>query len=118
MAWSLQRAYPGQAVSLVAEEDAVELRAPGGEAMLGRITALVNEALAVEHPQVGGWVGMGAVVVCAAGRQRLRPCGWPAAWPAGSAVLMRADASTGRPLPARRCAAGGAAERCPGGRPD
>lgn len=53
VAWSLQRSFPGQAVSLVAEEDAVELRAPEGADMLARITALVNEALAVEQPQVG-----------------------------------------------------------------
>ncbi|KAI7841336.1 hypothetical protein COHA_004954 [Chlorella ohadii] len=51
VAWSLQRSFPGQAVSLVAEEDAVELRAPEGADMLARIAALVNEALAVEHPQ-------------------------------------------------------------------
>lgn len=63
MAWSLRHAFPGQAVSLVAEEDAVELRAPEGAGMLARITALVNEALAVEHPQVGwgAWVHAGMV---------------------------------------------------------
>lgn len=58
VAWSLQRSFPGQAVSLVAEEDAVELRMPEGADMLACITALVNEALAIEHPEVGvGGVG-------------------------------------------------------------
>jgi 3'-phosphoadenosine 5'-phosphosulfate (PAPS) 3'-phosphatase len=52
VAWSLRRAFPGQPLSLVAEEDAVDLREPSGAAMLDRITSLVNEALAIEHPQV------------------------------------------------------------------
>ena len=75
VAWSLQRSFPGQAVSLVAEEDAVELRAPEGADMLARIAALVNEALAVEHPQVGGrgcscWLLMlGGRVMAVVGRR-------------------------------------------------
>ncbi|EFN54129.1 hypothetical protein CHLNCDRAFT_31694 [Chlorella variabilis] len=52
VAWSLQHAFPGQPLSMVAEEDAIDLRTAEGAVMLARITALVNEALAVEHPQV------------------------------------------------------------------
>lgn len=52
VAWSLRAAFPGAALSLVAEEDAADLRSEEGAPMLARITALVNEALAAEHPQV------------------------------------------------------------------
>lgn len=45
VAWSLRRAFPGAPLSLVAEEDAGELRATGGAPMLERITQLVNEAI-------------------------------------------------------------------------
>ena len=71
VAWSLQCAFPGQAISLVAEESAEELRTAEGADMLQRITALVNEALAAEFPQVCAalrgrsmcWVALG----CGAG---------------------------------------------------
>jgi hypothetical protein len=58
VAWSLQQSFPGVSLSLVAEEDAADLRGPEGGAMLARITALVNDALAVEHPEVRlrGWL--------------------------------------------------------------
>ena len=63
VAWSLRRAFPGQAaagaLSLVAEEDAADLRAPEGADMLLRITQLVNDALAREHPQVRAAAGGG-----------------------------------------------------------
>ncbi|GAB4821949.1 hypothetical protein N2152v2_008995 [Parachlorella kessleri] len=45
VAWSLQQSFPEAKLSLVAEEDAEDLRAPEGQAMLERITHLVNEAL-------------------------------------------------------------------------
>lgn len=63
VAWSLARSLGG-AVSLVAEEDAVELRKPAGEAMLASIAHYVNAALAGEHPEVraGGAGGPRAVV--------------------------------------------------------
>ncbi|KAL4429370.1 hypothetical protein ABPG77_005144 [Micractinium sp. CCAP 211/92] len=50
VAWSLQRSLPGQPFSLVAEEDAAELREPSGAHMLESITQYVNSALAKEHP--------------------------------------------------------------------
>lgn len=50
VAWSLQRSLPGQPFSLVAEEDAAELRQPSGAHMLESITQYVNSALAREHP--------------------------------------------------------------------
>jgi 3'(2'), 5'-bisphosphate nucleotidase / inositol polyphosphate 1-phosphatase len=47
--WSLRRAFPDQPFSMVAEEDAADLRVPGpGAAMADRITALVNAVLAEE----------------------------------------------------------------------
>ena len=54
VAWSLLRAFPGRPLSLVAEEDAAELRAPGGGAMLERITELVNAALTEVLPGSSG----------------------------------------------------------------
>jgi len=48
VAWSLQRTLPHQKLSMIAEEDSVDLRAPEGAAMLRRITDLVNETLADE----------------------------------------------------------------------
>lgn len=45
VAWSLQRAAPGSRLSMVAEEDSAELRAPEGRPMLQRITQLANEVL-------------------------------------------------------------------------
>ena len=50
VAWSLQQSLPGQRLSMVAEEDAVDLRAPEGATTLRRITDLVNEALVEAHP--------------------------------------------------------------------
>ncbi len=46
VAWTLSRAVPGSTVSMVAEEDSADLRAPEGKAMLERITQLVNTVLA------------------------------------------------------------------------
>lgn len=46
VAWSLQRSLPNQTFSMVAEEDAADLRASEGNAMLQRITDLVNATLA------------------------------------------------------------------------
>ena len=51
--WSLRRAFPGTYFSMVAEEDAADLKAPGGEKMAARITALVNEVLAEQAPGEG-----------------------------------------------------------------
>ncbi len=48
VAWSLQRTLPHQKLSMIAEEDSVDLTAPEGAAMLRRITDLVNETLADE----------------------------------------------------------------------
>ncbi len=45
VAWSLQRAAPSSRLSMVAEEDSAELRAPEGRPMLLRITQLANEVL-------------------------------------------------------------------------
>lgn len=74
VAWSLQHAFPGQPLSMVAEEDAIDLRTAEGAVMLARITALVNEALAVEHPQVGaGRLGAGRLGTGRLGTGRL---GW------------------------------------------
>lgn len=50
VAWSLQRSLPGQRFSMVAEEDAKELRQPEGSAMLNRITSLVNKAISENVP--------------------------------------------------------------------
>lgn len=50
VAWSLLRSFPGQDISLVAEEDSADLRAPEGAAMLARITTLVNETLSAVEP--------------------------------------------------------------------
>lgn len=52
--WSLLRSLPGQALSMVAEEDAADLRAPGGANMLARITQLVNATLAAHSPPGSG----------------------------------------------------------------
>lgn len=43
--WSLKRSFPDTPLSLVGEEDASDLRQPEGQAMLVRITHLVNDAL-------------------------------------------------------------------------
>ncbi|KAH7619204.1 hypothetical protein Ndes2526B_g06157 [Nannochloris sp. 'desiccata'] len=48
VAWSLQRTLPHQKLSMIAEEDSVDLKASEGAAMLRRITDLVNETLAGE----------------------------------------------------------------------
>lgn len=55
VAWTLSRAFPGTTVSMVAEEDSADLRAPEGRAMLERITQLVNTVLASDvkgSPQI------------------------------------------------------------------
>jgi hypothetical protein len=55
VAWTLSRAFPGTTVSMVAEEDSADLRAPEGKAMLERITQLVNTVLASDvkgSPQI------------------------------------------------------------------
>ncbi|KAK9825413.1 hypothetical protein WJX81_003131 [Elliptochloris bilobata] len=46
--WSLRRSLPDATFSVVAEEDAGDLREPGGEEMAARITELVNAVLSVE----------------------------------------------------------------------
>ncbi|KAF6257560.1 hypothetical protein COO60DRAFT_1622225 [Scenedesmus sp. NREL 46B-D3] len=46
VAWALQRADPSVQLSMVAEEDAADLTAPSGAAMLSRITQLINSVLA------------------------------------------------------------------------
>lgn len=51
VAWSLQRSLPNQRFSMVAEEDAKELRQPEGAAMLQRITSLVNKAILENVPE-------------------------------------------------------------------
>lgn len=105
VAWSLRRSFPGQPISLVAEEDAVELRAPEGEGMLGRITALVNDALAVEHPQVceaGGGRGRELLLAAALAVHSLN----------GGAVRSTQHVAC---FP---CPAGGAAHARASGRPD
>ena len=124
VAWSLQRSFPGQAVSLVAEEDAVELRAPEGAGMLARITALVNDALAIEHPQVRGTCRGGLGAALAGGPA----CCMPACLRAcccklggGGACSNPAACSTPHALmhPLRpSAAAGGTAHARRGGRPD
>ena len=45
VAWSLQRSLPDLPYSMIAEEDAAELRKPEGKGMLNRITKLVNDTL-------------------------------------------------------------------------
>ncbi|BDA45281.1 SAL1 phosphatase [Coccomyxa sp. Obi] len=50
VAWSLQRSLPNKPFSMVAEEDSADLRHPEGAPMAKRITAMVNEVLAVEEP--------------------------------------------------------------------
>lgn len=42
VAWSLSRSFPGSKISMVAEEDSGDLRAPEGQTMLARIQSLVN----------------------------------------------------------------------------
>jgi hypothetical protein len=78
VAWALSRAFPGTTVSMVGEEDSADLRAPGGKAMLQRITQLVNTVLAgvdggaqITEQQLVDLIGA-----------RLRPClrqlpAWP-----------------------------------------
>lgn len=48
VAWVLQQADPSTKLSMVAEEDAADLVAPSGAAMLTRITQLINSVLATE----------------------------------------------------------------------
>eukprot|EP00879_Flechtneria_rotunda_P017178 GHRR01017991.1.p1 GENE.GHRR01017991.1~~GHRR01017991.1.p1 ORF type:complete len:409 (+),score=126.91 GHRR01017991.1:145-1371(+) len=46
VAWALQRADPSSKLSMVAEEDATDLKSASGAEMLARITQLINSVLA------------------------------------------------------------------------
>jgi 3'(2'), 5'-bisphosphate nucleotidase/inositol polyphosphate 1-phosphatase len=50
VAWSLHDSFAGAPFSMVAEEDAADLRVESGAATLARVTELVNEALAGHGP--------------------------------------------------------------------
>lgn len=102
VAWSLQRSLPGQPFSLVAEEDAAELRQPTGAHMLESITQYVNSALAREHPEV---------------RPACAPAGGSCCSSTRRADLARGRGRGSRPLEAARgrawCGSGGSgAHQC------
>eukprot|EP00899_Mesostigma_viride_P006442 jgi/Mesvir1/1579/Mv14548-RA.1 len=51
VSWVLQQSYPGERVSLVAEEDSADLQTEGGQGLLQRVVQVVNYALRDAGPK-------------------------------------------------------------------